>query len=476
MLVVNLLCQVLPVLQLFMMVRSLLRSTLLPSSFLFLTLVFPLFRLLFLLFFGISTVAPSLPPSTLPIFSLPSVVPSVLSVSSAPPSSSYSFPVVPSTPFPPSAPLPSFSSASSLAPPFSASSSFFPSSDSNLPPSFQFSSSSSSGAPLAPPSSSALPPASSSSLRDFASFQASVWGLSAEYQALGCWFVASGGTDFSSNISYHFLHLSADFRVDFSSGSSHFLATLASSTSIPPPSSSSAPSTSARPPVVFPPLPPALALAPSTPSFAPFLRSPALTVPALIRPVVSAPSLVPAFSALRFPLASTPASAPGLGAFPGVSAAPAVPVAQAAPVAPAPPSAPFAFGLSEDFPDDVPPDTLPCDQEPAVPDFVRSEFRRMLAFIVDLFPQAVGSPAVPPPPRALFEDFFGSSSLPSSPVFLNWFELVHTALPDADTHMSSFMLPVAPILPSFSLVISCMQCMLSLLLVMRLRLIPHFCL
>ena len=63
----------------------------------------------------------------------------------------------------------------------------------------------------------------------------------------------------------------------------------------------------------------------------------------------------------------------------------------------------------------------------------------MLAFIVDLFPQAAGSPSVPPPPRALFEGFFGSAAPPSSPVFLNWFERVHTALSDVDTRMAAFL-------------------------------------
>ena len=91
----------------------------------------------------------------------------------------------------------------------------------------------------------------------------------------------------------------------------------------------------------------------------------------------------------------------------------------------------------------MPPDALPRDPDPtvplAVPDQFRSEFYRMLGFIVDLFPQAAGSPAVPPPPRALFEDFFGSSSLSSSPLFLNWFEHVSTALVDADTRLASFI-------------------------------------
>ena len=46
---------------------------------------------------------------------------------------------------------------------------------------------------------------------------------------------------------------------------------------------------------------------------------------------------------------------------------------------------------------------------PSVPDSVRAEIRRMYAYIVDLFPQAAGSPAAPPPPRALFEGFFVAS-------------------------------------------------------------------
>ena len=63
----------------------------------------------------------------------------------------------------------------------------------------------------------------------------------------------------------------------------------------------------------------------------------------------------------------------------------------------------------------------------------------MIAFMVDLFPQAVGSPSAPPPPRALFEDFFGSSAPTSSPIFLNWFEQVRTALSDADSRLASFL-------------------------------------
>ena len=74
----------------------------------------------------------------------------------------------------------------------------------------------------------------------------------------------------------------------------------------------------------------------------------------------------------------------------------------------------------------------------AVPEAVRSEFHRMLAFVVDLFSQTVGSPSVPPPPRTLFEDFFYSSTS-SSPIYLSWFERVRSALSEADSRLSSFV-------------------------------------
>ena len=62
----------------------------------------------------------------------------------------------------------------------------------------------------------------------------------------------------------------------------------------------------------------------------------------------------------------------------------------------------------------------------------------MYAYLVDLFPQAVGSLSdPPPPPRALFEDFFAASASPHQPVFLVWFERVRTALAEADTRLAS---------------------------------------
>ena len=63
----------------------------------------------------------------------------------------------------------------------------------------------------------------------------------------------------------------------------------------------------------------------------------------------------------------------------------------------------------------------------------------MLSFLVDLFPQAAGTLSAPPPPRALFEDFFGSSVPPSSPIYLSWFERVRMALADADARLAAFL-------------------------------------
>ena len=68
-------------------------------------------------------------------------------------------------------------------------------------------------------------------------------GLSSEYQALARWFATSGGGNFPAYLSAHFPHLYSDYRLNFSSGSSRFLAALSSA---PPPL---APVSSASPPV-----------------------------------------------------------------------------------------------------------------------------------------------------------------------------------------------------------------------------------
>ena len=113
-------------------------------------------------------------------------------------------------------------------------------------------------------------------------------------------------------------------------------------------------------------------------------------------------------------------------------------------------AAPFAASPSRPFgaaPDDVfdagYPDAVPQYPDAAVPavvpDSFRAEFRWMLSYVIDLFPQSAGSPSVAPPPRALFEDFFGPALIPPQPIHFNWFERVHTALTDADARMASFL-------------------------------------
>ena len=64
----------------------------------------------------------------------------------------------------------------------------------------------------------------------------------------------------------------------------------------------------------------------------------------------------------------------------------------------------------------------------------------MYAYIVDLFPQAAGSPAAPPPPWALFEDFFVASPASTHlPVFLYWFARVRTSLSEGDARLASLL-------------------------------------
>ena len=147
------------------------------------------------------------------------------------------------------------------------------------------------------------------------------------------------------------------------------------------------------------PVPPPV-LAPSL--FRPFAADPAPSMPV---PAVTLPSALP----------STPS--PVVYRDPSSSSAPP----------------PFLSAPSFGAPEDAAPNASPRDVDSAVPESVRSEFRRMLSFLVDLFPHAVVAPSAPP--RALFEDFFGSSA-PTS-IFLSWFERVRMALSDA--HLALFL-------------------------------------
>ena len=112
---------------------------------------------------------------------------------------------------------------------------------------------------------------------------------------------------------------------------------------------------------------------------------------------VSAPSLFRPFAAdpapsMPVPAATLPSALPS---------APYVLVVYPGPFSSSAPT-PFlsapSFGTPDELPEDAAPDALPRDADSAVPELVRSEFRRMLSFLVDLFPQAAGAP----PSRALF--------------------------------------------------------------------------
>ena len=161
----------------------------------------------------------------------------------------------------------------------------------------------------------------------------------------------------------------------------------------------------------------------------------------LVHPLAPAPSLFRPFTSvysISVPISSAPPSVTSSGR-PHFSSCFAFDSSSAPPD----PSSSFSFSVSDDLPEDAPVDALPRVFDPvsasAHLESVRSEFRRMMAFIVDLFPQDAGSPSVPPPPRALFEDFFFSSVPPPPPTFLNWFERIRSALPDADSHLASFV-------------------------------------
>ena len=128
---------------------------------------------------------------------------------------------------------------------------------------------------------------SSSSFLDFAAYQASVLGLSSEYQALARWYFKSGGSDFLAYLSAFYPHLSADASRDFSSGSLLFLSALcsiASSLSLPsaslPPPGLAPPVSSVAPvfpqPPAPPPLPQPFPSSPGDPPAPPPSLSPAL--------------------------------------------------------------------------------------------------------------------------------------------------------------------------------------------------------
>ena len=165
-----------------------------------------------------------------------------------------------------------------------------------------------------------------------------------------------------------------------------------------------------------------------------------------VAPVVSSSLFCPFDAPAAVPSGVVPLSSlPHPGSFSVFSSAPlsGVPPPLAAPLCSYFSSfAPFHAGPS--FPDDSGFDLGFADPSsqapelplaPPVPDSVRAEIRRMYAYVVDLFLQAA-----PPPPWALFQDFFVAfASSPRQPVFLDWFARVRTALSEADARLASLM-------------------------------------
>ena len=90
------------------------------------------------------------------------------------------------------------------------------------------------------------------------------------------------------------------------------------------------------------------------------------------------------------------------------------------------------------FDDDEAPFAVPS-APPLSLDSSRSEYRRMVEYILGLFPQAAGVPPSAPPPRALFKLFFASSTPYSPDLHFNWFDQVCQSLLDADSRMASFL-------------------------------------
>ena len=189
----------------------------------------------------------------------------------------------------------------------------------------------------------------------------------------------------------------------------------------------------------FPPFAPTVPLpdpspAPSAPSsFS--LRPSALTLPAF--PGVAAPAVpvaalaVPEAPAMLFrPFAVSGSLEPRVSSSAPFAAPAAVPdFASGVPPLPlqslvssAALSASAYVGSAEDHFDPGYPDAVPRDPEVllplSLPDPFRAEIRHMYAYLVDLFPQAAGAPAVDPPPRALFEEFFTPASTPQHPIYL----------------------------------------------------------
>ena len=389
---------------------------------------------------------PSFLPSLPPPPSFPSQLDPLSSSSSFPSSSSVSasaalFPPPGFPPLPPGfAPLPP-----PLSPPLSSSSlpsaSAFPLLSSSLPPRcVSFS------AGVSPPALSASSSSSSFPPMDFASYQASVLGLSQDYQSLARWYSLSGGSDFRAYLSAFYPHLSADASRDFSSGSSVFFSALravASAIPLPPVSPAPPPLPSVAPAsfsqaAALPPLP-APVSAPSGGPVSPFSLPPMsrsgvgvsavgasqVSYPApqpvpssssssAVSPVLSVPPGVRPQAPLppSWPLGASPFQPPA-SSFPAVSLAWPV---SAAPGVGSAPGVPLAFGVSAGPPVSRPAFTAASTLPP-----VCSASLSSVAGPSGFPSTPAGStfgfvgPASPPGPAPAFPPLSGRSVPPSAP-------------------------------------------------------------
>ena len=229
-----------------------------------------------------------------------------------------------------------------------------------------------------------------------------------------------------------------------------------STPSVCPPPGFSAPAPSGFPsfapavplpdPSPAPSAPPGFSLRPSAPAFPAFpgVAAPAVPVAAPVAPAALAPLFHPlSVSGSSHPPVSSSASftAPAAAstAVPGFASG-VPPVPQQSPVSSAAPSASAFVGSAEDHFDPGYPDVVLRDPEvpipPSLPDSFRAELRHMYAYLMDLFPQAAGAPAVDPPLRAVFEEFFTQAWLLSSQ-----FTLVglRTVLAETDPRLTAFL-------------------------------------
>ena len=245
--------------------------------------------------------------------------------------------------------------------------------------------------------------------------------------------------------------------------------------SVPPPAVPPSFVSPSRPPGVSVLSPPTSSLLPSAPFAWPVSSAPALgsspvfsdasrlpsgPLPPLLHPgpvcdppVLSAASALPPFcsaplgstagpSGFASPSAGSTFGLAGSAPQPGPSSA-FPPLSGASAALSAPPLSDFDYGPDDPFaPGFASGAAVPDPEAPAPPplsDSERAEVRRMYQYLVDLFPQAAGSSQAPLPPRALFEEFFALPSSPHQPVFLTWFERVHSTLSEADARIVSLL-------------------------------------